>query len=231
MEEGNRYEYVGGDVVNRVDPSGMIGERPEQWDGCGGPPQQTQDDCGCSMLFPDYFSRRTCQVLCQRQQEQIREITEFYRAECRNQYAGLVWFLLDPTLFIEMCVEDRLKRYRNSITVPPGFGPTQFPNVTIEEGIGGATAILTPPCIGESYILYRVTQGSFTVESDDVGNGPITHYFSCPNLPNPSLDGFSCENSSLAFSSLMGVVRWTISALGAEFRLIACNGVVLASKN
>ena len=31
VEEGNRYGYVGGDVVNRVDPSGMVGERPEMW--------------------------------------------------------------------------------------------------------------------------------------------------------------------------------------------------------
>lgn len=33
VEEGNRYGYVGGDVVNRVDPSGMVGERPERWNG------------------------------------------------------------------------------------------------------------------------------------------------------------------------------------------------------
>ena len=30
VEEGNRFGYVGGDVVNRVDPSGMIGERPPE---------------------------------------------------------------------------------------------------------------------------------------------------------------------------------------------------------
>ncbi|MCC6975925.1 MAG: hypothetical protein IT322_18105 [Anaerolineae bacterium] len=34
VEEGNRYGYVGGDVVNRVDPSGMVGEKPERWNGC-----------------------------------------------------------------------------------------------------------------------------------------------------------------------------------------------------
>ncbi|MBE2195026.1 MAG: RHS repeat-associated core domain-containing protein [Anaerolinea sp.] len=34
VEEGNQYGYVGGDVVNRVDPSGMVGESPERWDGC-----------------------------------------------------------------------------------------------------------------------------------------------------------------------------------------------------
>ena len=38
VEEGNRYGYVGADVVNRVDPSGMIGERPERWDGCANLP-------------------------------------------------------------------------------------------------------------------------------------------------------------------------------------------------
>jgi len=34
VEEGNRYGYVGGNVVNRVDPSGMVGESPERWDSC-----------------------------------------------------------------------------------------------------------------------------------------------------------------------------------------------------
>jgi RHS repeat-associated protein len=55
MEDGNRYAWVGGNVVNRVDPSGMIGERPEKWDRCQG--LQLQD---CSCFHSDYL-RELCQ--------------------------------------------------------------------------------------------------------------------------------------------------------------------------
>jgi RHS repeat-associated protein len=55
MEDGNRYAWVGGNVVNRVDPSGMIGERPEKWDRCQG--LQSQD---CSCFHSDYL-RELCQ--------------------------------------------------------------------------------------------------------------------------------------------------------------------------
>jgi RHS repeat-associated protein len=34
LETPNRYAYVGGNPVNRVDPSGMVYERPEWWGGC-----------------------------------------------------------------------------------------------------------------------------------------------------------------------------------------------------
>ncbi|CAG0990738.1 hypothetical protein ANRL4_02454 [Anaerolineae bacterium] len=44
VEEGNRYGYVGGDVVNRVDPTGMISGEPVARDGCV---QTTAKDCSC----------------------------------------------------------------------------------------------------------------------------------------------------------------------------------------
>lgn len=38
VEEGNRHGYVGGDLMNFVDLSGMVGERPERWgDNFGAP--------------------------------------------------------------------------------------------------------------------------------------------------------------------------------------------------
>ncbi|MCC6976655.1 MAG: RHS repeat-associated core domain-containing protein [Anaerolineae bacterium] len=38
VEEGNRYGYVGGDLMNFVDLSEMVGERPKRWDDNSGAP-------------------------------------------------------------------------------------------------------------------------------------------------------------------------------------------------
>jgi RHS repeat-associated protein len=77
----NRYVYVQGNVANAVDPSGMIFERPEAWDSCGGAlplnlnvpiaghgggryspfvpsgglTQQAKDPCKCRIGGPHYF--------------------------------------------------------------------------------------------------------------------------------------------------------------------------------
>jgi len=37
IESGNRYQYVGGNVVSVVDPSGMVLEDPGYWDTCKDP--------------------------------------------------------------------------------------------------------------------------------------------------------------------------------------------------
>jgi RHS repeat-associated protein len=43
VEDSNRYAYVGGNPVTRIDPSGMIFENPYQYDSCK--PQQTSGNC------------------------------------------------------------------------------------------------------------------------------------------------------------------------------------------
>jgi hypothetical protein len=43
VEDDNRYAYVGGNPVTRIDPSGMIFENPYQYDSCK--PQQTSGHC------------------------------------------------------------------------------------------------------------------------------------------------------------------------------------------
>jgi RHS repeat-associated protein len=43
----NRYGYVAGNVVNLVDPSGMIGESPSRWDSCRTGNNNNDIDCLC----------------------------------------------------------------------------------------------------------------------------------------------------------------------------------------
>ncbi len=53
VEGVNRYQYVGGNVTNMVDPSGMITESPRVWDGCW--QQGDNNECArcCQALVPE----------------------------------------------------------------------------------------------------------------------------------------------------------------------------------
>ncbi len=59
----NRYMYIYGDVVNAIDPSGMLYERPEQRDPCAQQDQQFED---CSCYYLSDYLRDWCLQNCQK---------------------------------------------------------------------------------------------------------------------------------------------------------------------
>jgi len=59
LETPNRYAYVGGNVVNRRDPSGMIYENPEHYVPCSYSVQHTQNGTtGCYVIVHHSYPKR-----------------------------------------------------------------------------------------------------------------------------------------------------------------------------
>jgi hypothetical protein len=62
----NPYAYVAGNPVNLVDPSGMIGEMPHQWDKCSSQqPTECQLKCGNDMAVVNMFDMDDCIRRCE----------------------------------------------------------------------------------------------------------------------------------------------------------------------
>ena len=53
----NGYAWVEGNAVNRTDPSGMWGEKPEDWDSCSRRSRQDTDSCACYNEKPSLLER------------------------------------------------------------------------------------------------------------------------------------------------------------------------------
>ena len=119
VEGVNRYQYVGANPINTVDPSGMVGETPDLWDSCA----QQESNCvyQCLLANPEWLQIAGEAEISKSQPEDIRPetIAAFYLShsrfqECIRQHCNVTYIGGTPYLVTPI--------------TPPLFASSEYPS-------------------------------------------------------------------------------------------------------